>query len=621
MSNGDLQQQARAATMAIRLVSLQRRNERIQPDVLRGRLATMSTQFKEALNADTQLYALETQIPVTLLHERAERSQEHQRQTDAPPLSGTDTPVLLTYADHLMDALLDWYKNEYMAWVDTPACAACGAPNTKHGNGRHAAPTAQERAGGAARVELYVCKECNGVTRFARYNSLHVLMQERRGRCGEWAWLFCLFSAALGFDTRYVLDYTDHVWCEFWCDTRARWVHVDPSEGPSSFDSPLMYAVGWRKALNYVFAVAEHGVADVVRRYTDPAPAAFARVLRRRTLAREASVAALVAGITARLRRDAAPALRLQLAARDALEHEDLLHPTPRKPRPDEKKGRSSGNLEWRLARGETSAVPLLPVSLSDPSQSDGVFSLATTASASNSANNSVSPSLVGSALFAPPTCKILLTPHETDKRGAFWVPISVTKNSSQIITNFTFRAHGPNGADGLALVLQSTSPTVLGNGGSGLGYAGFPNIAVEFDMYASRDTCRDPDDNHVSIHTRGPTTPNSAHHMYSYGCSSRVMDLASGQNIRVSVVWNIDNEEKEEGNDKNKVGGNDSVQVFMGDHETDNLVLIVEAENIDVKSFVHASGGCWVGVTAATGGLCQVHEVLAFDVFITSNK
>ena len=85
-------------------------------------------------------------------------------------------------------------------------------------------------------------------------------------RCGEYANCFALILASLGFDTRHVVDWTDHVWCEVWIDVLGnsggggdspgnmvinsgpqpgRWVHCDPAEAAA--DSPLMYEQGWGK--------------------------------------------------------------------------------------------------------------------------------------------------------------------------------------------------------------------------------------------------------------------------------------------------------------------------------------------------------------------------------------
>ncbi|KAI9346556.1 hypothetical protein BDR26DRAFT_855751 [Obelidium mucronatum] len=505
-----------------------------------------------------------------------------------------------------MRALLDWFKHEYMAWVDNLPCAACAHSDTvAHGD---AEPTPDELRDGASRVELFLCPLCSSVSRFPRYNNPARLMQTRRGRCGEWANLFTLFSITMGFETRYVMDYTDHVWCEFWSDDWNRWVHVDPSEGGGSLDQPLMYEVGWKKQLTYVFAIGEHQVIDVFRRYTRNVDA----VLGRRKLARETQIEIWTREITYSLRQTISPALAVSLQARDAQEYLELMNPQSRALGESEKLGRQSGNLEWRLARGETDVAGSSNPATIAPTvnESQKILSMSSTAAFQFLGSATTIPST------SPPSTQVIqLTPARTDQVGAVWAKIpasAVTKASSntqgQLIIDFTFRAGNPNeeGADGLALVFQSAGPRALGNGGSGMGYAGIPHsVAIEFDMYASRDSCNDPDGNHVSIQTCG-SQPNSAHHRHSRGCSSRVPSLAEGKLLAVRVVWNL---------------AENNLDVFMNDDVSGGQVFeLVVRGNVELANVLKGGGTSdwFVGFTAATGGLSQVHQLISFNMYLT---
>ena len=71
---------------------------------------------------------------------------------------------------------------------------------------------------------------------------------------------------AAGFQARYVLDVTDHVWTEIWSSKQQRWLHADPCE--KKLDRPKLYSRGWGKKLIVVLAFDRcDDVTDVTRRY------------------------------------------------------------------------------------------------------------------------------------------------------------------------------------------------------------------------------------------------------------------------------------------------------------------------------------------------------------------
>ncbi|TKY61394.1 Peptide-N(4)-(N-acetyl-beta-glucosaminyl)asparagine amidase [Spatholobus suberectus] len=250
-----------------------------------------------------------------------------------------------TEQDHtFLLQLLFWFKQSFR-WVNSPSCHDCG--NVTVGQGM-IAPLPLEIRYGASRVELYGCTVCPKKTRFPRYNDPIKLVETREGRCGEWANCFTLYCRAFGYESRLILDFTDHVWTECFSQFLGRWMHLDPCEG--IYDKPLLYEKGWGKKLNYVVAIAKDGVYDVTKRYTRK----WHEVLSRRTMLTEPSLSSVLSNITKQSRRGFSSQLLAIIEARDIEENKELersLHAED-----DESlslPGRRSGNEEWRKSRLE----------------------------------------------------------------------------------------------------------------------------------------------------------------------------------------------------------------------------------------------------------------------------
>ncbi|XP_054801161.1 peptide-N(4)-(N-acetyl-beta-glucosaminyl)asparagine amidase isoform X3 [Prosopis cineraria] len=240
--------------------------------------------------------------------------------------------------------LLFWFKQSFR-WVNSPPCHDCG--NKTVGQGMtDALPS--ETLYGASRVELYRCTICSKFTRFPRYNDPIKLVQTREGRCGEWANCFTLYCRAFGYDSRLVVDFTDHVWTECFSQFLGRWMHLDPCEGV--YDKPLLYEKGWNKKLNYCIAVAKDGVYDVTKRYTRK----WHEVLSQRTIITEPALSSVLANITKECRRGFPSQLLSIIEARDVEEkqllerclhsQDDVSLSLP---------GRRSGDEEWCRSRME----------------------------------------------------------------------------------------------------------------------------------------------------------------------------------------------------------------------------------------------------------------------------
>lgn len=183
--------------------------------------------------------------------------------------------------------LLEWFKEGFPYYKST--CLHCGhvgpshsphpppapssptaaeAPPISPSQPNHmigvVAPSPPERALNATLTEIYVCGACGKIYRFPRSVSLRHVLQTRRGRCGEYSRLFFKTTEALGYVSRWVVDWEDHVWVEVRLPGKG-WVHLDPCE--AAVNEPLLYQ-GWGKKQTYILAFSREEVEDVTREYT-----------------------------------------------------------------------------------------------------------------------------------------------------------------------------------------------------------------------------------------------------------------------------------------------------------------------------------------------------------------
>lgn len=296
-----------------------------------GRIQSSFNHVKQ-YNDSSLLSAAREEIPVSALEQKALALSKK---------SGG----AVSYHDALILELLHWFKADFFKWVNAPDCDHCNAGNQKMTIRGHVPPTPEERSGAAGVTELYACAGCGQETRFPRYNNLRKLLKWRKGRCGEWANCFTLCCAALDIEARYVVDWTDHVWTEVWSESQGRWLHCDCCE--DKCDIPLLYEAGWGKKLNYVLAFTTTHVIDVTKRYTRN----WDDVLTRRTLINETFLQSQLTALNQQLAANLDPYLLLRHLEKLELERLEFDTPVPTDIQGLE--GRVSGNLDWKIARGE----------------------------------------------------------------------------------------------------------------------------------------------------------------------------------------------------------------------------------------------------------------------------
>ncbi|XP_060154648.1 peptide-N(4)-(N-acetyl-beta-glucosaminyl)asparagine amidase isoform X2 [Globicephala melas] len=275
-------------------------------------------------------------IPVQELKRRSQEKLSRARKLD----KGTN----VSEEDFLLLELLHWFKEEFFHWVDDILCSKCGGQTKSRGESLF--PSDDERKWGANRVEDHYCDACQFSNRFPRYNNPEKLLETRCGRCGEWANCFTLCCRALGFEARYVWDYTDHVWTEVYSPSQQRWLHCDACEDVC--DKPLLYEIGWGKKLSYIIAFSKDEVVDVTWRYS----CKHEEVISRRTEIKEELLRETINTLNKQRQISLSENRRKELLQRIIVELVEFI--SPKSPKPGELGGRISGSLAWRVARGET---------------------------------------------------------------------------------------------------------------------------------------------------------------------------------------------------------------------------------------------------------------------------
>lgn len=152
----------------------------------------------------------------------------------------------------------------------------------------------------------------------------------------------------MGYDARYIFATFDHVWTEVYSPFKKRWLHVDPSD--AVLDSPLMYQHGWKRPVDYVLAISQYDVCDVTWRYCNDDRQVLQK---RRVRCPESVLEAKLLSVYKELRKRVTKVKHEYLLKRMLLDSIQMF--MRRDPTDDEKRGRSSGDLQWRQGRGEQS--------------------------------------------------------------------------------------------------------------------------------------------------------------------------------------------------------------------------------------------------------------------------
>ena len=246
--------------------------------------------------------------------------------------------------------LLKWFKYKFYTWCDKPICPTCHNNKENIKSISTCEPNQEELKFLASRTELYKCTKCDCNVRFARYNNPIKLLETKTGRCGEWANLFGAILFAAGFKVRFVDNFEDHVWNEFYSKNQKRWIHVDSCE--NAFDKPLLYEQGWGRKMTFILGYSIEGVKDITSRYVKN----WNIILERRSKREVDKLEELLEGINLSLIVNLSEEEQKNIEEMNKLEDLELENKKIDKNKTiseAELKERESGSVEWKKQRGE----------------------------------------------------------------------------------------------------------------------------------------------------------------------------------------------------------------------------------------------------------------------------
>ena len=187
---------------------------------------------------------------------------------------------------------------------------------------------------------------------------------------------------------------------------------------------------------------------------------------------------------------------------------------------------------------------------------------------------------------------RLRLTTTDTDTAGSVFLlkPLEIDADTS-FSTQFTLQiSGGTDGADGLAFVIQNSvdGSAALGQTGGEIGYGGVTkSLAIEFDTYTNGST--DPNNNHIDILRDGNTTSELA-----FGIPA--IDLNGGAALTAWVEYD---------------GVTNLLEVFLSDNGSQSATPVVST-TVDLANVLGSQA--YLGFTAGTGGLTNVHEILDWE-------